>query len=165
MKTIGFALLMFVCAFAAMGQSTTFSDPNVDFTFQIPDAKWKVVKTASAGRVEMVYGDRNDGHLEIRKSTVAASTPMADIIRDQEDKVQFKPSYVAGKQEHFNGKLSGTVFNFEYVESGRAKTGRYYILRSGDSVYILRFSGYQDSLRSIRPLTDSIARTFEIKQS
>ena len=165
MKIIASAFLLFVCAFAAFGQSTTFSDPNVEFTFQIPEPKWKIVKTASSGRVEMVYGDRTDGHLEIRKSTVAASTPMADIIRDQEDKVQFKPSYVAGKQEHFNGKLTGTVFNFEYVESGRAMTGRYYILRSGDTVYILRFSGFQDSLRSIRPLTDSIARTFEIKQS
>ena len=165
MKTIGFAILLFACAFAAFGQATTFSDPNVEFTFQIPEPKWKVVKTASAGRVEMVYGDRNDGHLEVRKSTVAASTPMADIIRDQEDKVQFKPSYVAGKQENFMGKLNGVVFSFEYVESGRAMTGRYYILRSGDTVYILRFSGFQDSLRSIRPLTDSIARSFEIKKS
>ena len=165
MKTIVIALLLFACAFAAIGQSTTFSDPNVEFTFQIPEPKWKIVKTASAGRVEMVYGDRNDGHLEIRKMTFAASTPMEDIIRNQENSVQFKRDYVAGKQEHFNGKLSGSIFNFEYLESGRAMTGRYYILRSGDTVYVLRFSGFQDSIRSIRPLTDSIARTFDIKKS
>src|SRR5688572_21419333 len=110
-------LLVALCACFAFGQSTTFNDPNVEFTFQIPDAKWKIVKSQSAGRVEMIYGDRNDGHLEIRRMTVSQSTPMADIIRDQEDKLQFKQSYVPGKQENFNGKLNGSVFNFEYVES------------------------------------------------
>ena len=167
LKRIGqISFLALVCAVAAIGQSNAFSDANVDYTFQFPDAKWKTVKTASAGgSVEFVYGDRNDGHLEIRKIASSAATPMADVIRDQEDKLQFKPGYVSGKQENFVGKLKGSVFNFEFVQSGRAMTGRYYFLRSGDSIYILRFTGYQDSMRSIRPDTDSIARTFDIKRS
>ena len=158
-------LLLTLCAFVAFGQSSTYSDPNVDFTFQIPESKWKIVKTPAAGNVEFVYGDRNDGHLEIRRLSSPASTPMADVIRDQEDKLQFKPGYVAGKQENFNGKLNGSVFNFEYVESGRPKSGRFYFLRAGDAIYMLRFTGFQDSLRSIRPETDSIARTFAVNKS
>ena len=159
-------LLAIVCAAAAFGQSNAFTDANVDYTFQLPDAKWKVVKSAASGsNPEFVYGDRNDGHLEIRRITSSASTPMADIIRDQEDKLQFKPGYVSGKQENFVGRLKGSVFNFEFVQSGRAMSGRYYFLRTGDAVYILRFTGFQDSLRSIRPDTDSIARTFELKRS
>ena len=166
-KRIGqISFLALVCAVAAFGQSNAFTDANVDYTFQFPDAKWKTVKApATGGSVEFVYGDRNDGYLVIGRIASPAATPMADVIRDQEDKLQFTPGYVAGKQENFVGKLKGSVFNFEFVQSGRAMTGRYYFLRSGDSIYILRFTGYQDSMRSIRPDTDSIARTFELKKS
>ncbi|MFL6466360.1 MAG: hypothetical protein ACJ72Z_00225 [Pyrinomonadaceae bacterium] len=166
-RRIGFiALLATLCAVSAFSQSNAFADANVDYTFQIPDAKWKIVKTpASGGNVEFVFGDRNDGHLEVRRLSTPAATPMADVIRDQEDKLQFKPGYVSGKHENFNGKLNGSVFNFEFVQSGRPMSGRYYFLRSGDFIYMLRFTGFQDSIRSIRPQTDSIARTFEVKKS
>jgi len=90
---------------------------------------------------------------------------MADLIKDQEEKLQFQPGYVAGKQENFNGKLNGAIFNYEFLRAGRAMSGRMYILRSGDSVYLLRFTGFQDSLRAIRTNTDAIGRTFEVKKS
>lgn len=168
MRRLGIStLLLTLCAVVTFGQTNAFTDASVDYTFLLPDAKWKVVKTASSGggNPEFVYGDRNDGHLEVRRIFALAAVPMADLIRDQEDKLQFKPGYLAGKQENFNGKLNGSVFNFEFVQSGRAMSGRYYFLRSGDSVYLLRFTGFQDSLRSIRPQTDSIARTFDVKKS
>lgn len=166
MRRLGFStLLLTLCAVAAFGQSNAFTDSNVDYTFQIPDAKWKVVKAAStASSPEFVYVDRKDGYLRISRIDSPAATPMADIIRDQEDKLQFLPGYLSGKQENFNGKLNGSVFNYEFLQSGRAMSGRYYFLRSGDAVYLLRFTGFQDSLRSIRPQTDSIARTFELKK-
>lgn len=158
-------LIGLIAAFAAFGQATPFTDVNVDYTFQIPDSKWKMVKSGAAGNVEFVYADRNDGHLEVRKLNSPRATPMADVIQEQEDKLQFQPGYVAGKQENFNGKLSGAIFNYEFVRSGRAMSGRMYILRSGDTVYLLRFTGFQDSLRSIRAQTDVIGRTFEVKRS
>ncbi len=158
-----FAIIVVCVSAAAFGQATPFSDVNVDYTFQIPGAKWKMVKSGAAGNVEFVYGDRNDGHLEIRKFSSPRATPMADVIKEQEDKLQFMQGYVAGKQENFNGKLNGSIFNFEFLRSGRAMSGRYYFLRSGDTIYLLRFTGFQDSLRAIRPETDVIARTFEPK--
>lgn len=162
--SLGFFTLLMSAA-AVFGQATPFADVNVDYTFQIPDSKWKVVKTGSAGNVELVYGDRNDGHVEIRKLASPRNTPMGDVIRDQEEKLQFQPGYVAGKQEAFNGKLNGAIFNYEFLRSGRAMSGRIYILRAGDSVYLLRFTGFQDSLRSIRTHTDSIGRSFEVKKN
>ena len=79
-------------------------------------------------------------------------------------KTQFLPGYVAGKQESFSGKLKGIIFNFEFVRSGRSMAGRYYFLRANDAtVYILRFTGQKDSLRSLRGQTDSIARSFAVK--
>jgi len=154
-----------IASVAAFGQAMPFTDVNVDYTFQIPDRKWKMVKSSAAGNVEFVYGDRNDGHLEIRKISSPRNTPMGDVIRDQEDKLQFQPGYLAGKQESINGKLNGSIFNYEFLRSGRPMSGRMYLLRSGDTIYILRFTGFQDSLRAIRTETDMIGRSFEVKKS
>jgi hypothetical protein len=57
------------------------------------------------------------------------------------------------------------VFNFEFVRAGRPMSGRFYFLKAPDgSVYLLRFTGFRDKLRTIRNQTDSIARTFALKK-
>ena len=78
----------------------------------------------------------------------------------------FRSGYVANKEDTFGGgKYSGTVFNFEYVAASRPMVGRYYFLRSDPTtVYVLRFTGLKDSMRSLRPQTDLIARTFTVKK-
>jgi len=43
-------------------------------------------------------------------------------------------------------------------------SGRYYFLIADpNTVYVLRFSGFTDKLKSIRNQTDSMARTFAVK--
>ena len=162
--SIAFSLFA-VCS--AMGQMS-FTDPNVDYTFEIPDERWKMTVKPSTTKPNVVYVfvDRNDGHLEVRKLTVAKDAIMADIVRDEETKLQFLPGYVAGKDENFAGRLRGTIFNFEFVRAGRPMGGRYYFLRANETtVYVLRFDGFRDKLRSIRHYTDSISRTFAIDKS
>jgi hypothetical protein len=45
-------------------------------------------------------------------------------------------------------------------------SGRFYFLKADDkTVYVLRFTGQRDKLRSVRNQTDSIARTFGLKKS
>ena len=58
------ALVMLVGTFA-MAQNETFSDTNADYTFAVPDAKWKmtVKPSATSPNVEYVFGDRVEGHL------------------------------------------------------------------------------------------------------
>lgn len=153
-------------ALSAFGQEQTFTDTNVDYSFSIPDAKWKmtVKPSATSPNVEYVYGDRTDGHLEVRKLTVAKDALLSDIIQDEEQKQLFRPGYVAGKEENFVGRLRGSVFNFEYVAAGRSMAGRFYFLRANPTtVYLLRFTGQKDSIRTVRNQTDSIARTFGVK--
>lgn len=162
--SIAFALFLGVSAFA---QSDSFSDPNVDYSFDVPDARWKmtVKPSATSPNVEYVFNDRNDGHLEVRKLAVIKDTLLTDVIRSEEQKLQFLPGYVAGREENFGGKLKGTVFNYEFVRAGRNMSGRFYFLRvDPTTVYVLRFAGERDKLKSIRNQTDSIARTFEIKK-
>jgi hypothetical protein len=151
---------------SGMAQST-FSDPSVEYSFGLPDEKWTMIVRPSATNpnVEYVYGDRRDGYLTIRKIAIAKDAVLSDVIQDEAaQSVQFRPGYVANKDETFTGKYRGTVFNFEYVASGRPMVGRYYFLRSDPTtVYVLRFTGAKDSLRSLRSQTDSIARTFSLK--
>jgi hypothetical protein len=165
--SIIFPALLTLLAAAALAQTETFSDPNVEYTFDIPDAKWKMVSKPSptSPNVEYVYIDRNDGHLEVRKLKVAQDAVLSDVIRNEEQKMQFLQGYVAGKEENFGGHLNGTAFNFEYVRAARPMSGRFYFLRANPTtVYVLRFTGYKDKLRSIRNQTDMIARTFETKK-
>ncbi|HEX6124641.1 MAG TPA: hypothetical protein VFZ23_04645 [Pyrinomonadaceae bacterium] len=172
MKTtrLSFLLLAVWCILtgaSAFAQGVVFSDPNVDYQFDVPSDRWKMTVKPSAIKpnVEYVFVDRNDGHLEVRRVTVAKNAILADVVRDEEAKLQFLPGYVAGVDENFAGRLRGTVFNFEFVRAGRPMSGRFYFLRANDTtVYVLRFTGFRDKLRSIRNQTDSISRTFEVKR-
>jgi len=159
--------LAFFSVASAYGQGGVFSDPSVDYSFDVPDERWKMTVKPSAAKpnVEYVFIDRNDGHLEVRKVNVAKDALIADIVRGEEEKLQFLPGYVAGPDENFTGRYRGSIFNFEFVRAGRPMSGRFYFLRPNETtVYVLRFTGYRDKLKSIRNQTDSIGRTFEIKR-
>ncbi|HEY0657168.1 MAG TPA: hypothetical protein VGD05_01775 [Pyrinomonadaceae bacterium] len=153
---------------SASAQNQAFTDANAGYTFDIPETAWKMTAKPSAlsPNVEYVYNDRRDGHLEVRKLTLKSGELLSELIRDEEEKLQFLKGYVAGKEEPFSGNLKGTVFNYEYVSSGRNMSGRFYFLKADASnVYLLRFTGMRDQLRTIRNQTDLIARTFEIKKA
>jgi len=170
-KKFGFCCavaIIMIATLSSFAQGDSFSDPNVDYIFALPEAKWKmtVKPSATSPNVEYVYGDRYDGHLEVRKIAVSKDAILTDVVQDEEQRLQFRPGFVAGKEENFSGKLRGAVYNFEYVAAGRSMSGRFYFLKANDStVYLLRFTGQKDELRSLRNQTDSIARTFNIKTS
>lgn len=161
------AFFVLLAAVSVFGQNQSFSDANVDYGFELPDARWKmtVKPSVTSPNVEYVFIERNEGHLEVRKLTPPKDAFMSDIIRDEEQKLQFLPGYVAGKEENFGGFLKGTVFNFEFVRAGRPMSGRFYFLKADGSVYVLRFTGFRDKIKTIRNQTDSIARTFSLKKS
>jgi len=165
-------LLLSICAFVLLGAvaasaQEVFSDANADYTFTLPDDKWRMTikPSPTSPNVEYVYGDRTKGHLEIRKLDIGKNELIGELIHgSEESKLQFMRGYVAGKEENFAGKLRGMVYNFEFLKDGRAMSGRFYYLRSGDTaVYSLRFTGQKASLLSIQNQTDSIARTFALK--
>jgi hypothetical protein len=162
------AVLSLFLAVSAFAQGQTFNDPNVEYSFEIPNATWKmtVKPSTTSPNVEYVYGDRMNGYLEIRKINVKADDLIADVIAGEEEKLKFLQGYVAGKEENFAGNFRGTAFNYEFVRSGRNMSGRFYFLKANSTtVYVLRFTGLKDKLLSIRNQTDSIARTFEVKKA
>ena len=160
-----FSLLFVASAFA---QNETFKNANVEYTFDLPEAKWKqtVKPSTTSPNVEYVYGDRSDGHLEVRRLAFKNGDTIADLMASEEQRLQFQPGYVAGKEEEFKGSLNGKIFNYEFIRSGRNMSGRFYFLKADDkTVYVLRFTGQREKLRSVRNQTDSIARTFSLKKT
>ena len=172
MKLNKFSLLFSVLsglflAVSAIAQSQTFSDVNVEYTFDLPGESWKVTAKPSqtSPNVEYTYGDRSAGFMEVRKISVKADQVVSDVIADEEEKLKFMQGYVAGKEENFAGSLKGIAFNFEFIRSGRNMSGRFYFLRANPTtVYVLRFTALKEKLITIRNQTDSIARTFELKK-
>ena len=167
MKTLKSSLLLFVTgifvlAGEAAAQKGTFADVNHEFTFEIPDDRWKVVGKSP---VTVVFGTAKEGELEVRKITAPAAKPLGDVMKSEEEKLQFSPGFVAGKDENFSGAMRGGIYNYEFVKSGRPMAGRFYYLRNGDAVYVLRFTAYTNNLRSLRTQTDVMARTFQLKRS
>jgi len=154
-------------ASVASAQSQSVRDANLGYTFDLPEPGWKMTlkPTETNPNVEFVHGDRMNGHFEIRKMSVKRGDMLSDVIRrDQEAKLQFLPGFVAGKEENFLGALRGKAFNYEFVRSGKNMSGRFYYLKADETtVYVLRFTGLRDQLRSIRNQVDSIARTFKVK--
>lgn len=165
--SVGIVLLLALSGFAQKKcDGFCFDDPNVEYTFLLPNDDWKMTVKPSpmSPNVEYVYKFRNEGHLQVRKIKVKSGALLSQAIRNEEQKLRFRPGFVAGKQENFRGAFSGRVFNYEFVRSGRNMGGRSYFLRFNDTVvYLIRFTGIKNKLRVIRNQTDSIARTFKKK--
>ena len=169
-KLLSFLLSIGIISIFAAGvfSQTKFKNPNVEYLFDLPTDSWKMTVKPSkySPNVEYVYKFKKNGHLQIRKMKVKKDSLYSEIIKEEEQKLQFVPGYVAGKQENFNGNYKGRVFNYEYVKSGRPMSGRFYFMRATPTtVYILRFKGRKASLKTIRNETDSIVRTFSLKKA
>jgi hypothetical protein len=160
--------LIFVFASLAPAQSQTFTNASVDYTLDLPSATWRVVSEPDSlhQHAEFIYGDRNDGYLQIRKEVVDAGVNAAELARrDQDQKLRFLPGYVDGpKQEQFAGRLNGVTYSYEFTSGGKPMTGRLYYLQADNrTIYVLRFTGMRDKLSKIRNQTDLMARSFHLK--
>ena len=113
----------------------------------------------------LVYGDRSDGYLRIRKEVVDEGTTASDLSRrDHELKLRFLAGYVEGKEENFPGRLKGVTSSYEFTAAGKSMLGRiYYLQADARTIYVLHFTGARDKLRLIRNQTDAMARSFQLK--
>lgn len=151
----------------ALAQAHSYTSAKVDYTVDFPSTVWRLVDEPDElhQHAEFVFGDRNDGYLRIRKEALDIGLTVREFgRRDQEQKVNFLPGYVAGKEENFTGRLSGVTISYEFTQAGKPMAGRTYYLQADDhTVYALRFTGMRDKLARIRSQTDQIARTFRLK--
>ncbi len=144
-----------------------FTNDKLEYVIEFPSAAWRMITEPDAAHehIEFVYGDRLDGHLQIRKEVVDAGTSVSEAARrDLDQKLRFLPGFIEGKEEKFSGRLSGVTVPYEYVKTGKPMLGRIYYLQADNrTIYALRFTGLRDKLARIRNQTDFIARNFRLK--
>lgn len=159
------AFVALSCSLASAQQ--VFTSDNIDYTIELPSTTWRMISEPDAAHehVEFVYGDRLDGHLQIRKEVVEAGTTASDLARrDRDQKLRFLPGFVEGKEETFSGRLNGVTVSYEFIKTGKPMMGRIYYLQADNrTIYALRFTGLRDKLARIRNQTDLIARSFKLK--
>jgi hypothetical protein len=158
---------LIVMSLVALGQSQTYTSDKVDYSLELPSAKWRVISEPDGyhQHAEIIYGDRNDGLLRIRKDTIEPGLTVSEFARrDQEQKVRYLPGYIEGKEERFAGRLNGVTISYEYTQAGKPMEGRtYYLQADSHTIYMLRFTGARPKLSLIRNQTDNIARSFQLK--
>ena len=94
---------------------------------------WKTILEPDAAHEhpELVYGDRLDGYLTVRKEVVDAETTPSQLAqRDLDQKLRFLPGFLEGKQETFNGRLDGVTVSYEFTRTGKVMLGRTYYLQA-----------------------------------
>jgi len=155
-------------AIRATSQEQTYSSARTDYVISLPSPVWRLVGEPDEihQHTEFIYGDRNDGYLRIRKETLPDGATVKEFAhQDLDQKERFLPGYIGGgKEEPFQGRLSGVTISFEYTQAGKPMTGRtYYLQADSHAIYALRFTGMRDKLARIRNQTDLIARSFKLK--
>ena len=148
-------------------QEHSYTGAKVNYVVDFPSPTWHLIAEPDDihQHAEFVYGDRTEGYLRIRKESVEEGLTVKEFAhRDQDQKERFRPGYVDGKEEPFNGRLDGVTLSFEYTQAGKAMAGRtYYLQADSHTVYVLRFTGMRDKLSRIRNQTDLIARSLRLK--
>ncbi|HEY5404944.1 MAG TPA: hypothetical protein VIK24_18875 [Pyrinomonadaceae bacterium] len=166
-RKVLFVLVLIGGMMSAAFAQQVFTHDKVEYTFELPSPTWKIILEPDSAHEhpELVYGDRLDGYLTVRKEVVdAGTTPSQLAQRDLDQKLRFLPGFLEGKQETFNGRLDGVTVSYEFTRTGKVMLGRTYYLQSDNrTIYALRFTGLKDKLSRIRNQTDQIARTFKLK--
>ncbi len=161
------ALLLITGSLTAVASQEVYTSTEDGYSLELPSSEWRVISEADAANshAAFVYGDRLQGHLQVRKEVVDAGTTAAQLARrDLDQKFRFLPGFVEGKQESFSGRLEGVTVSYEFVRTGKPMMGRIYYLQADNrTVFALRFTGLRDKLARIRNQTDSIARSLKAK--
>ena len=148
-------------------QARLFTSEAVEYTFELPSPVWRIISEPDGinQHAEFIFGDRNDGFLQIHKEVVESGVSPTDLARrDQDQRLRFRPGFIEGKQERFAARFPSVALSYEYTSGGKPMSGViYYLQTDSHTIYALRFSGLRDKLRVIRNQTDEMARTFRLK--
>ena len=161
--SIFLTLFLILGLFSAAGAKTrTYEDERGGYALDLPSSSWRVVQLdgITHPRTEFVNGERSAVLLRIRK-VYTHTSPSDPMARHQSGESLFLKGYMIGKDQPFEGRLSGTKYSYEYVKGGIPMAGLIYYLQGDDSfIYRLQFTGPLNSMWELREQMDSIAGSF-----
>lgn len=152
----------------ANAQVHTFTNKNVNYVIEFPSPKWRALTSTgivpARTRKEFIYADGDNVRLLVRRKLVDAAVTPSDMIRRRQYWDKRLSGYILLKEESFTGQLSGARFSYEYVQSGKIMNARIYYLEADNrTIYSLLFTGPRDELERLGDQTESIARSFRLK--
>ena len=163
-------LLLLMSCVLASAQTRTFTRDDIEYALDLPSPAWQVISRLDVhDHFEFMYGaDATNGYMRLRKMLVDPGTSAAELFqRDEKWELQQLPGYVLCSEcngREFKGKLSGSVFEYEYVSGGKPMHGQiYYLQLDKRTFYSLRFTVACDKLQAVRDQMDVIARSFRLK--
>jgi hypothetical protein len=173
MKTqfVRVTILLFVASSLVFAvQTRRFTRNDIEYELELPSPAWQVISRVDVHtHLEFVNGnDPANGYLRLRKIVVGQPTTSSDLFRqDEKWELQQFAGYVVCsecKEAAFKGRLSGDVFCYEYVISGRTMHDRiYYLEVDKQTFYSLRFTVAREKLQDMRAQMDFIAGSFHLK--
>ena len=166
--SIFLTLILIVGLFSVASANTpTYEDERGNYALELPSSSWRVVHLNGIAhpRTEFINGKRSAVRLRIRRVYPAASP--SDLVRRQQSADSlFLSGYMIGKEQPFEGRLSGTKYSYEYVKRGIAITGLSYNLQGDDGfIYRLQFTGPQNRMWELREQMELIAVSFRTEMS
>jgi hypothetical protein len=150
------------------GQSgTPYEDPANKYKILIV-GDWRAVSYNDAvGRpiTDFVYRDRSEGLLKITHENLGTKS-LNDVVQDEEQSVQMAHANfeLGGTEEFAAGPLHGIRLFYFYTEGSRKFTVTNYLLKDGDQLWQLRFTGKRGVVDEIRNVTDEMARSFRLEE-
>ena len=159
--------LMLGVSSVTSANTRTYEDERGDYVLELPSSSWRVVKLNGIAhpRTEFVNGQRSAVRLRIRRVYPAAS-PSDLVARHQSWDSLFLRGYMIGKDQPFEGRLSGAKYSYEYVKSGIPMAGLIYYLQGDDGfIYRLQFTGPNNRMWQLREQMDFIARSFRTEMA
>lgn len=170
LKTRWVVVLLLVSPMLVAGQTRQFTRDDIEYVLELPSPAWRAVSRLDVhNHPEFIYSDDpSSGYLRLGKILVDQPTTASELFYQEEKwRLQYLSGYVVCSEcngVHFKGRLSGSVFSYEYVTGGRAMYGRiYYLQIDPRTFYALRFTVARDKLQNIREQMESIARSFYVK--
>lgn len=163
-------LLVAMLCSSSVGQTRTFSSPDIEFKLELPSPQWKILSRLDVhDHVEFSNGDDpGNGYLRLRKRLVASGTTALNLFQEDEKwELALLPGYVAcrnGAGVDFDGPLVTSYFSYEFTNNGRRMDGRIYYVRTDPrTFYSLHFTVFSNKLSSFGETMDLMARSFRLK--
>ena len=153
------------------GQTTRrYTVATGQYVLDLPSAQWRAITVSGANYPrDFRFSDDNGAvRLRIRREIVQNEDVSTTDVAERQRRVDrsARLGYVTGTIESFAGALSGTKYSYEYVSAGKpTATVTYYLRVAKRAIYRLEFTGPSKMLLELADQTESIARSFRLKQS
>jgi hypothetical protein len=167
-----FSLIILLSTFAGVYAQEVFDDPEGKYTLTLPPGWLAIVNQDSRGGadINIVFRVRENGALKLRR--VDDYDPNKEIMdfakEDENQTVRFRPAYNKLSLEKFlaGNDKTGALLSYDYKNAAdQPFTGRVYYLKLNEkTIYVLTFTGRKNILGTLRNQTDSIARSFKLKE-